>query len=51
MIVYRFYRRHRVRPGAGFKMLSAYKVVAGPIIDLVYSERLGKRRAWIATWS
>ncbi|QOV91798.1 MFS transporter [Humisphaera borealis] len=25
----------------------AWKVFAGPVVDLVYSERLGKRRAWI----
>ena len=25
----------------------AWKVIAGPIVDLIYSERLGKRRAWI----
>ena len=32
---------------AGLYFPWAWKWVAGPVVDLVYSERLGRRRAWI----
>ena len=46
-------RRHGVTPGqiglfvGSLYLPWAWKWAAGPVVDLVYSDRLGRRRAWI----